>query len=202
MPFPVITLAALLAATATGAEDAPPRAGHHRVEAVTGAESWETLHAGVRLTLTQILPDQVRGFYYARGFDAESVERLATQGCVFQTILRNESASGAVHNNLADWRALRDGGERPLKLKDEWRQEWERRGVPPSARLAFHWALFPTVQQFAVGDWNMGMTTYVLPLGSRFDLRIVWTVDGEPRQTVLTSMRCATEPAPAKPKGG
>jgi len=181
---------------------APASETSHTVDPAATVESWETRVYGVSLKLAQILPDQVRGFYFARGFDRDSVERLAAQSCVFQTILRNESASGAIHNNLADWRVRHAGGEQPLKLMHEWLEEWERRGVPQSARLAFRWALFPTIQKFAVGDWNMGMTTYALPLGSQFDLRFVWTVNGIRHEGLLQGVRCAMETMPAKTKGG
>ncbi len=165
------------------------------VDPVTGAESWEIHIKGISLKLAQILPDQIRGFYLARGFDVASTERIAA-ACVFQTIFRNKSAPGAIHINLADWRALTPEGEQPLKLKHTWNMEWEERGVPPGARTAFQWALFPTEQTFQTGDWNMGMTTIALPLGSRFDLRFVWSHKNKHREAVLRGILCATDTIP------
>lgn len=167
----------------------------HAVDPTTGVESWEIYIKGISLKLAQILPDQVRGFYLARGFDAESTERIAAT-CVFQTILRNKSAPGAIHTNLADWRVFTPEGEQPLKLKRAWKAEWEKRGVPPGARTAFRWALFPTEQTFEVGDWNMGMTTIALPLGSRFDLRFVWSYKNKRREAILRGILCATDTIP------
>ena len=94
----------------------------HTTDPDTGIESWEIHTQGVSLWLAQILPDQVRGFYSARGFDAESVELLATGACVFQTIFRNESAKRAIEFNLADWRVLTAKGEQPLRLERDWQQ--------------------------------------------------------------------------------
>jgi hypothetical protein len=168
----------------------------HATDPETGIATWETAAHGVSLRLTQILPDQVRGFYLARGFDTESVEVLATGACVFQTVLRNESARGAIEFSLADWRSVSAGSERPLKLETDWQKDWEKRGVPQAARTAFRYALYPTQHRYEVGDWNMGMTTYILPLGSRFDLRFVWREGDQRREAVLSGVRCATEASP------
>ncbi len=172
---PDILLAALLAAA-----DAP-------------VETREIRTAGVSLTLTPVLPDQVRAFYLGRGFDADSAELLATTACVFQTVFRNESVVHGIAFNLADWRARTPTGERPPKLEREWQREWERRGVPAGARTAFRYALFPTEHRYDVGDWNMGMTTYALPPGSHFDLKFVWREGDKPREAVLRNVRCASD---------
>jgi hypothetical protein len=167
----------------------------HTTDPDTGIESWEIHTQGVSLRLAQILPDQVRGFYSARGFDAESVELFATGACVFQTVFRNESAKRAIEFNLADWRVLTTKGEQLLRLERDWQQEWEKRRVSASARTAFRFALYPTEHHYEIGDWNMGMTTYALPLGSRFDLRFVWHENGKRREAVLHGVRCAKETA-------
>ncbi len=179
LPAPDIALALLLAAT-----DSP-------------VETREIRTSGVYLSLTQVLPDQVRAFYLGRGFDADSAELLATKACVFQTVFRNESVAGGITFNLADWRARTAQGEAPPKLEPEWQREWERRGVGPGPRTAFRYALFPTEHHYNVGDWNMGMTTYALPLGTRFDLRVVYWRDRHRRSLVLPGVRCATEAEPA-----
>lgn len=168
----------------------------HATDPETGIATWETVAHGVRLRLTQILPDQVRGFYLARGFDAGSVELLATGACVFQTVLRNESARGAIEFSLADWRSVSAGVERPLKLEADWQKDWEKRGVPRAARTAFRYALYPAQHRYDIGDWNMGMTTYTLPLGSRFDLRFVWREGDKRREAMLSGVRCATDASP------
>jgi hypothetical protein len=155
-------------------------------------KSWETTAHGVRLSLTQIQPGHVRGFYLARGFDTEAVESIAKH-CVFQTVMRNVSAPGAIQFSLPDWRVLTPGGEHRLKLAPDWRQEWNRRGIPQPARLAFRWAQLPPRQSYEVGDWNMGMTMVALPLGSRFDLRFVWKSDSAKHEAMLAGVVCAME---------
>ncbi len=156
-------------------------------------ETRETRAAGVYLSLTPILPDQVRAFYLGRGFDVDAAELLATTACVFQTVFRNESVAGGIAFDLADWRVRSAVGEQPLKLERDWQREWERRGVPPGPRTAFRYALFPTAHRYAAGDWNMGMTTYALPLGSRFDLQFTWREGDKRRAAWLRGLRCATD---------
>jgi hypothetical protein len=194
MPAPARnTIATLLFCAAVAVPAAETR---HAPDPESGIETWETAAHGVSLRLTQILPDQVRGFYLARGFDAASVERLAAGACVFQTVLRNESAPGTIEFSLADWRIVTTRGEQRLKLEADWQKEWEKRGVPLPARTAFRYALYPTEHRYEVGDWNMGMTTYALPPGSRFDLRFAWREGDKRREAVLAGVRCATEARP------
>lgn len=185
-------IAGLILVGSNAAQPAPVEA-EHVIEPDTGSHSWTVRTQGIALTLAQILPDQVRGFYAARAFPREAIEHLATRHCVFQTILRNESGSAAIRFNLADWRVKTEAGTQGLKLVREWLPEWERRGVPESGRLAFRWALFPTEHTYEIGDWNMGMTTYALPLGTRFDLRVVYWRGRERRVFTLPGVRCAID---------
>lgn len=166
----------------------------YRRDPATGVESWEARTRGVRLYLAQILPDQVRGFYGARGFDPAAIELLAARHCVFQTIFQNESGTTAVRYRLNDWRVQqRPGGVARLELVEHWQPEWERRGVAPAARLAFRWALLPTKHRYEIGDWNMGMIFIALPLGSRFDLQFVWHRADRREQSWLRDIHCAVE---------
>ncbi len=161
----------------------------------SGARSWVLRDGPLELRLQQLTLDQIRAFYLGRGFDAAEAERIA-HGCVFQTVARNIGTAGSIALNLAHWRLETAGGPRPIKLKREWNQEFQARGTPPSARIAFRWATFPTEQSFDPSDYNWGMTTFGLPPGTRFDLALQWWVDGQPQQTLIKSMSCAEETEP------
>ena len=156
-------------------------------------ETREIRVSGVYLSLTPILPDQVRAFYLGRGFDPASAELLATRACVFQTVFRNETVAPGIAFDLAEWRARTPKGDAPLKLEREWQREWAQRGVSSGARTAFRFAFYPTEHRYAVGDWNMGMTTYTLPPGSRFDLKFTWHVGDKRHEAVLSGIQCAAE---------
>lgn len=164
---------------------------HHERNLETGIESWELLDSGVRFSLTQILPDQARAFYLARGFDRAAADAYAS-ACVFQTVLSNEG-SAPIAFHLGDWRILR--GKRALRLKTEpeWQHEWEQRQLADPARIAFRWAQFPLEQDFEPGDWNQGMTTYPLLRGACFDLEFKWRMGGEMKEGRLKGVCCAQD---------
>jgi len=163
------------------------------VDPETAIETWQVRADGVSLRLTQILPDQARAFYYGRGFDTGAVERIAAGACVFQTVFRNESVREGIRFNLGEWRALRAGSEVPLRMNADWQREWEARQIPAGPRTAFRFALLPSAHEYQIGDWNMGMTLYPLPLGSEFDLRFVWWSGGQRFEAMLHGVRCATD---------
>lgn len=164
----------------------------HEVNPQSMLETWESKDHGVFLSLTQIKPDQARAFFLARGFDRKSVDEYAST-CVFQTIFRNESVPAAVSTALDDWRISTPKGEQGLKLEADWERQWEANQVPESARIAFRWSQFPMEQSFEPGDWNQGMTTYKLPMGSKFDLKFRWKIKGVLHESLLAGVRCATD---------
>jgi hypothetical protein len=182
---PLVALALLLPA-------ATARAGGtvYSGDPDTGLGTWRVEAGGMAVRLTQITPDQARAFYLARGFPAADAEHFAA-ACVFMSVARNTGAEPLSYR-LQDWRYGPAGGAlHPVLTKEDWLAEWQARGVPESARLAFAWAQLPTEQTYEPGDWNQGMTSYRLPRGSRFDLRFVWRSGGRVHEGVLRDARCA-----------
>jgi hypothetical protein len=51
----------------------------------------------------------------------------------------------------------------------------------------------PTCQHFEPGDYNWGMTSYGLPPGSRFDLKLKIELDGKPVEALIEGLQCAPE---------
>jgi len=160
----------------------------------TGLTSWKWHGGQARLSLSQLLPDQVRAFFQGRGFTAEQSERIAGF-CVFQTVVRNEAeADEPLEVDITDWRVLRDGMESGTpRTAASWDTEWQSRDTGQAPRIAFRWALFPTSQTFAPGDWNMGMLTLDLPAGETFDLHIGWRRDGQTKNLEMTGISCAED---------
>ena len=156
----------------------------------TGAATWETQAHGVALSLTQLLPDQVRAFYVNRGFDLADATVFAG-ACVFMTVLRNDAAPGELAFRLADWRVQQGGEARALPPLDHWLGQWQGRGVSEAARIAFRWAQFPPEQTYALGEWNQGMLATGLASGSRFDLIARWTVAGQDYEGKLDDVQCS-----------
>jgi hypothetical protein len=164
----------------------------HEANPETGVQSWELHDQGVGFTLMQITPDQSRGFFLARGFDRKAVDYYASH-CVFMTIVRNEAVAEAISYNLADWRFyLKNDKPGKLMLKDDWLNEWRQRKVAEPALIAFEWSQLPTTQSFEAGDWNQGMTTYAMPLGSVFNLKFQWKINGVIHESMLEDVQCAS----------
>lgn len=180
--FALMALAALTSLPATGEPN--------RRDPDTGAATWETQTQGATLSLTQLLPDQVRAFYVNRGFDL-AVADVFAGACVFMTVMRNEAAPGELSFRLADWQVQQTGAIRDLPPVEDWLAQWQRRGVSAAARVAFRWAQLPSEQRYAPGEWNQGMLATGLPPGSRFDLIARWTVAGQTYEERLDDVRCS-----------
>lgn len=156
---------------------------------------WEISDTGMSLRLVQRLPDQTRGFFLARGFAKAEVELIA-QSCVFQTVFKNESHKtqpSPLEYNLLEWVVISADKQQGLKLREDWKQEWQQRKIPLAVQLAFEWALYPTRQIYKPGDYNWGMSTFNLKPGTRFDLKVVWQQYGTTHTTVIKDIECAAD---------
>ncbi|CRI67206.1 conserved exported hypothetical protein [Thiocapsa sp. KS1] len=176
-------------AVATVLAGPPSSAEPVRIDPETGAATFEIQAHGVSLSLTQLLPDQVRAFYVARGFDLDDADVFAG-ACVYMTVLRNDTTPGTLDFRLSDWEVQHNEEVHPLPPLDDWLAQWTARGVPDSARLAFRWAQFPSEQSYAPGEWNQGMLATGLPPGSRFDLIARWMIADQTYEGRLDDVRC------------
>ncbi len=158
-----------------------------------GSYHW-TLEApsGVTFEFIQRVPDQTRSFYLARGFSAETADRYAT-ACVFQTIVKNGSQDHELSIDLKDWKVRANGTTRPLTLTEQWLDRWKTSGVSKTARIAFRWSQFPTVQHHAPGDWFQGMIAAEVPPTSKFDLVIHWREGGKQHTAMARNLQCARD---------
>jgi hypothetical protein len=180
----------LLAGGVVAAAVAEPQLGHSVSE--KGLHGWRLGDGALELEVIQRLPDQTRAFFEARGFRTGEVEEIAV-ACVMQAILRNVSDDVMLEVDLARWRRTAEDDAGPLRLRDDWKTLWQSSGAPPAARIAFNWALFPTRQRFAPGDYNWGMMSFALAPGSVFDLRVVWREDTVEHEAVMPGIRCAAD---------
>jgi len=163
--------------------------------AMNGLNSWEMNEHSLRLELVQRYPSQTAAFFIARGFSEPVASDLAKTGCVFQTIGKNIGKTADVSINLADWRVVSPDHTQPVKLKKQWDAQWPKDAVTPAARIAFRWATFPTEQTFKPGDYNWGMTTFGLPPGAVFDLKVVWREGDQAFSNIIPKLQCAEDPA-------
>ncbi|VAW58861.1 hypothetical protein MNBD_GAMMA11-624 [hydrothermal vent metagenome] len=173
----------------------------HSTNPETGLKGWKFEQGDMQLELLQRLPDQTRGFFLARGFKRNIANQIAN-ACVFQTIIRNtgsitptrQSDKNAITVSLKHWKIKFKNKTRPLKLKEDWIENWPLSSVKPAARHAFRWASFPTEQTFhPTGDYNWGMTTFGLSPGDVFNLQIQWQISGKTHQAEIKNIQCARD---------
>jgi len=159
----------------------------------TGIESWQVSVRGVTVSLTQILPDQLRAFYVNRGFPVDVIEPYAVS-CVYMTALRNDAAAGVATFRIADWRVVAGAQARAPISTAAWVTRLQPAQPGHAAMIAFRWAQFPSEHAYQPGgDWNQGMLSTGLQPGEQFDLIASWHVDGQAIEGELKNVRCARE---------
>lgn len=151
---------------------------------------------GLRIELQSLSNDLVRAFFIGRGFPREHTEFLAQEACVFRSDIGHASktTAGKPHQpvtiELKKWTVTAGGKTHPLRTREAWKAVWEKRGINPSALVAFHWALIPTEQTYLPTDYNWGMLTFGEKPGTKFDLKIAWRQGDEPRTHIFTGLIC------------
>lgn len=166
----------------------------------TQRQSWTLSQEGLELKVAQLIPDQTRAFYLARGFSPEIAENLATT-CMMQTVAKNTASKDtgeAITILLKEWQIKPhiDAEEKlqGVKLKETWDSEWKEGDVTTAARIAFRWATFPTEQTFEPnGDYNWGVTSINLAPASQFDLNVVWHQGNKTKNAWIKNISCAED---------
>jgi len=167
----------------------------------TQLQSWTINEAGLELKFSQLLPNQTRAFYLARGFTGDIANNIAIN-CMIQTVAKNTASKKtgqSITIRLKDWlikphHADADDKQQGIKLKEIWNDSWKENEVNNAARIAFRWATFPTEQTFdPSGDYNWGMTSFGLPPSSKFDLKVIWYQDGQQKSVWIQDMTCAED---------
>ena len=128
--------------------------------------------------------EQVLAFYSARGFSANALRPYA-DACVLSFTLHNDTAT-TLRYRLADWKA----GDVPFTAVESWEQGWENAKVAQSARIAFRWAQLPPDQEFAPGDWIMGMAALSAhPMGT-FRITVRYQGETGAHESATEPLRC------------
>ncbi len=170
----------------------PPRpANAQSVDLKTSAVKWSG--DGLKLELQAMPLDLVRAFFIGRGFDAKDAEFIARTGCVFRSAIGNAGSSTSdpdITIELKKWRVITDGASKGPMTREDWADVWSARKVDEMPRVAFHWALFPTEQQYNPTDYNWGMITFALPPRSIFDLQVVWSKSGTLQRHLIKNLEC------------
>ena len=157
-----------------------------------GAWSHGGRHGSVSLGVKPLPKSWRSAFYVNRGFSSQVINPYAA-ACGFSFGMRNEGAA-TVETRLKDWRVVdAAGNEIRFRLPESWDVEWERAGVPPSARIAFHWAQFQSENVFEPGDWIMGMATLAAVPQQAFRLIASYRDSGGEHEIHIEHLSCAPD---------
>ncbi len=148
---------------------------------------------GLKLELQAMPLDLVRAFFLGRGFAAKDADFIAQTGCIFRSAIGNNGVTNSdqpIAIELANWRTIRASQRQAVRTRQDWAKIWETRTLSDSAKVAFHWALFPTTQNYQSSDYNWGMISFALPPGTRFDLEVHWLQGGVKKIKMLKNLEC------------
>ncbi len=179
------------------------------IDAQTQLSAWKFSAGNFQLELIQRSPQQTRSFFQGRGFSSKVADDIALS-CVFQTIGRNTEADNktdSVSVDLSEWRivlvddkdknsenATANEKPKPIKLKEDWANEWKDSDIKPASRIAFRWATYPTEQRFDPGgDFNWGMISMGPKPEAIFDLHIFWKQGEQQHDAWIKQMQCPAD---------
>lgn len=164
----------------------------HATNNNTGAvvDAWTAARYGVTFTLNQLSPDAVGAFYLGRGFTLEQIKPYM-ESCVYTSVLRNDTAPGRIHFNRNSWSVVHNSKPQALVQTSEWLDRFRQNPVAEPALIAFRLAQLPDEQEYETGgDWNQGMLSVNLPVGSHFDMIVRWDIQGKPYELQLQNINC------------
>ncbi len=148
---------------------------------------------GLKLEVAPLLIEPATAFFLNRGFPFAEAERIAREGCVFRSSIGHSgNTPEPISIDVRQWRVMPVGrGEQTYKSKEDWLESFTAADVPEKAMIAFRWALFPTTAKFGPDDYNWGIHAFGLPMGTRFDLRLVWRQGKTRHETQLKGLTCS-----------
>ena len=139
-------------------------------------------------------PQQMAGFYEARGFPPAMIELIRRQ-CFIAAIIHNKSRD-VVWLELDRWRFSGPGGVITRRPRDAWQPLWEAIDAPLPSRSTFRWTLLPETLDFRPDEREGGHV--VLPaIREPFRLEMNFATgedkSGKPIQVRFDDLRCGQE---------
>lgn len=109
------------------------------------------------LRLAPRTPNQMAGFYEARGFPQSAIKEIRN-ACFITVGLRNNSDT-IVWFDLSNWKFTTAKG--PLKriLREDWKTLWSKLGLAPRFQSTFRWTLAPEQLDFRPHEREGGNIT-------------------------------------------
>lgn len=100
----------------------------------------------IKLQLFPRTPNQMAGFYEARGFPKEMVNVLA--GFCFMTVVIHNKTRDVFWLDIDSWEFNSDVGKIQRIHRKEWPARWKKMNIPMAFQSTFRWTLLPEKLKF------------------------------------------------------
>ena len=116
---------------------------------------YENEHFSLRLSLRT--PDQLAAFYEARGFPDNAIN-IIRNTCFIGIGLRNKGKN-IIWFNLDNWHFTNKDGKIKRILRRDWKETWNKQGLPKRFQSTFRWTLMPEQLDFQAYEGEGGNIT-------------------------------------------
>lgn len=142
-------------------------------------------------------PDQMAGFFEARGFPKSMREQLAGY-CFFTVTIKNKSQD-VVWLDLTHWRFVTAAGEVKRIQRQFWAPLWQQLAIPMASQSTFRWTLLPETLDFRPEE-HEGGNVVLQDTSQEFVLQAEFAMGENRDQGVIKAsiehLRCARDARP------
>ena len=139
----------------------------------TEAAQWQFENEQIVVNAVNRTPDQMAGFYEARGFPKAMID--IARGKCFITFMIHNKSSEVIWLDQTRWRFASAQGAVTRYTRGQWFALWEEMNMPLNARSTFRWTLLPEGIDFHPGEGAGGNVTWEFPQGP-FDIEMPFAV--------------------------
>ena len=143
-------------------------------------------------------PDQIAGFYLARGFPDKMVNKLR-QYC-FMTVGMKNKSKNIIWLDIRQWSFRDKRGTLKRVTRKEWFALWKEMNIPLRFQSTFRWTLIPTVLDYRPDEREGGNITLQrrnLPVTVTAVLQPNKHKSANPVTVVIPDIKCAVDPPAA-----
>jgi hypothetical protein len=150
----------------------------------------------IKLQLFPRTPNQMAGFYEARGFPKKMVDVLT--GFCFMTAVIHNKTNDVFWMDLDNWKFSSDSGELQRAHRNQWPPRWRKMNIPMASQSTFRWTLLPEKLEF-FPDEHEGGNVILVAVQNAFTLQASFAVgknkDKSNIMARINNIQCAKDGA-------
>ena len=137
-------------------------------------------------------PNQMAGFYEARGFPQKMIDVL-TDYC-FMTVIVHNKTKNEIWLNMDNWKFISRSGEVKRIHRQQWHSRWKEMKIPMAFQSTFRWTLLPeTLELFP--DEQEGGNVVLVQNDNTISLQADFAVGKDASEgniaALINNLRCA-----------